>query len=190
LSQIHELHSPAMRDRHWKELLDITDQHRPPAERRLSTPRITLATVLGPSFSLQDALSLDLHKYVDACMETVEVATKELKVETRLRNIEDRWEEEQLGFIRHRDTEVFVLYGADEVLEALEDHQMQLQGMAGMGKFVDFFRQEVTDWQATLGEVETFLKLMLMVQRQWTSLEAIFLTSKDIRSQLPDDTRR
>lgn len=49
---------------------------------------------------------------------------------------------------------------------------------------------QVTEWQATLGEVETFLKLMLTVQRQWTSLEAIFLTSKDIRSQLPDDTRR
>ena len=40
-------------------------------------------------------------------------------------------------------SQVFVLSGADEVLEALEDHQMQLQGMAGMGKFVDFFRQEV-----------------------------------------------
>lgn len=52
------------------------------------------------------------------------------------------------------------------------------------------FRWQVTDWQATLGEVETFLKLMLSVQRQWTSLEAIFLTSKDIRAQLPDDTRR
>ncbi|CAM9099296.1 unnamed protein product [Ectocarpus fasciculatus] len=215
LPLIHELHSPAMRDRHWKDLLDVTDQHRPPAQRRLSRQarrrsstnigleglgelrppqqritRITLATVLGPSFSLEDALSLDLHKYVDACMEAVEVATKELKVETRLRNIETRWKEEQLSFVRHRDTEVFVLFGADEVLEALEDHQMQLQGMAGMGKFVDFFREEVTEWQATLGEVETFLKLMLTVQRQWTSLEAIFLTSKDIRSQLPDDTRR
>lgn len=39
-------------------------------------------------------------------METVEVANKELKVETRLRNIETRWKEEQLGFVRHRDTEV------------------------------------------------------------------------------------
>lgn len=41
------------------------------------------------------------------------------------------------------DPQVFVLSGADEALEALEDHQMQLQSMAGMGKFVDFFRQEV-----------------------------------------------
>lgn len=39
LEQIHELHSPAMRDRHWKDLLDVTDQHRPPAQRRLSRVR-------------------------------------------------------------------------------------------------------------------------------------------------------
>lgn len=37
--QIHELHSPAMRDRHWKDLLDVTEKHRPPAERRLSRVR-------------------------------------------------------------------------------------------------------------------------------------------------------
>lgn len=37
--QIHELHSPAMRDRHWKNLLDVTEQHRPPAERRMSRVR-------------------------------------------------------------------------------------------------------------------------------------------------------
>lgn len=39
-------------------------------------------------------------------METVEVANKELKVESRLRNIKTYWEKEQLGFMRHRDTEV------------------------------------------------------------------------------------
>lgn len=44
---------------------------------------------------------------------------------------------------RYIHGKVFVLADADEVLEALEDHQMQLQGMAGMGKFVDFFRDEV-----------------------------------------------
>lgn len=45
-------------------------------------------------------------RHVDAAMETVEVANKELKVEKRLRNIENRWRQEQLGFSRHRDTEV------------------------------------------------------------------------------------
>lgn len=38
--QIHELHSPAMRDRHWKELLEVTDQGRPavPRESRSQVP--------------------------------------------------------------------------------------------------------------------------------------------------------
>ena len=62
--------------------------------------------------------------------------------------------------------------------------------MASMGKFVDFFRDQVMKWQATLGEVETTLKLLLLVERQWGSLESIFLGSADIRSQLPDDTKR
>ena len=134
---------PAQQARRRSSLSRLGGEGGPADGKGGPVPRITLATVLGPTFSLEDALSLELHKHVEACMEAVEVATKELKVETRLRNIEDRWKEEQLGFVRHRDTEVFVLFGADEVLEALEDHQMQLQGMAGMGKFVDFFRQEV-----------------------------------------------
>eukprot|EP00904_Undaria_pinnatifida_P003150 jgi/Undpi1/12836/HiC_scaffold_7.g02503.m1 len=190
LPLIHELHSPAMRDRHWKELLEVTEVE-PACHDSMRNDSVHRPTTVPSDPDLHIAPHLSHHgRHVEASMETVEVANKELKVETRLRNIENRWKEEQLGFVRHRDTEVFVLAGADEVLEALEDHQMQLQGMAGMGKFVDFFRQEVTDWQGTLGEVETFLKLMLSVQRQWTSLEAIFLTSKDIRAQLPDDTRR
>lgn len=62
--------------------------------------------------------------------------------------------------------------------------------MSSMGKFVDFFRDQVVKWQTTLGEVETTLKLLLLVERQWGSLESIFLGSADIRSQLPDDTKR
>ena len=49
---------------------------------------------------------------------------------------------------------------------------------------------QVTHWQGNLGEVETILKFMLTVQRAWASLEAIFLTSEDIKTQLPEDTRR
>jgi dynein heavy chain len=48
----------------------------------------------------------------------------------------------------------------------------------------------VSQWQSSLGEVESSLKLVLLVQRQWGSLESIFLGSADIRAQLPDDTKR
>lgn len=76
------------------------------------------------------------------------------------------------------------------MLETLEEHSLQLQNMVGMGKFVDFFRESVLWWQETLGTVEVVLKMMLSFQRQWSNLEAIFMGSADIRSQLPDDSKR
>jgi dynein heavy chain len=174
LPLVHELHSPALRDRHWKSLMTTTATF---FER-------------GPSFSLNDLLSLNLHRFVDPVMEIVEVANKELKIEARLNSIEEIWSKLILKFDRHRDTEVFIVAAPDDVLESLEEHALHLQGMAGMGKFVDFFRETVSKWQTTLGEVDSTLKMLLIVQRQWGSLESIFLGSADIRSQLPDDTKR
>lgn len=174
LPLIHELHSPAMRERHWKSLMVITG----------------VVFEKGPNFCLDDLLSLNLHRHAEAVSDIVEMANKELKIEKRLSSIEDMWHKFVLKFDRHRDTEVFIVAPPDEILEALEEHQLHLQGMAGMGKFVDFFRADVTKWQTTLGEVETTLKLLLIVERQWGSLESIFLGSADIRAQLPDDTKR
>ena len=62
--------------------------------------------------------------------------------------------------------------------------------MIGMGKFVDFFRDRVLHWQGTLGSMEDVLKVWVNVSRSWAALESIFLASADIRSQLPDDTKR
>ena len=174
LPLVHELHSLSMRDRHWKNLMITTSTN---FER-------------GPSFCLNDLINLNLHKFVDPVMDIVEVANKELKIEMKLNTIEEAWNNMRLQFDRHRDTEVYIVMPPDEVLELLEDHSLQLQGMAGMGKFVDFFRDQVTQWLSTLGEVDTNLKLLLTVERLWGSLESIFLGSADIRAQLPDDTRR
>ncbi|GMH57655.1 hypothetical protein TL16_g02438 [Triparma laevis f. inornata] len=173
LPLVHELHSPSMRDRHWKQLSIITHKH---FEKT-------------PQFCLQDLLSLELHNCVEGVLELVEISVKELKVEKKLTTIEDTWTNLQLGFTRHKDTEVFVIGAPDEVLEQLEANQMDLQSMASMGKFVDFFRDKVVYWQSNLSTVETVLKLMLTCQRGWTSLEAIFLASQDIRAQLPVHTK-
>eukprot|EP00605_Chrysophyceae_sp_TOSAG23-4_P001019 GSChrysophyteH1.ASY1.ANO1.1120.1 assembled CDS len=129
LPLIHDLHSPAMRDRHWKALMVLTG---------VSIDR-------GPN------------------------NVSEI--------VEDVWGKFSLNFDRHRDT------------ETLEEHALHLQSMAGMGKFVEFFRDRVVGWQGTLGEVETTLKMIIMVERQWGALESIFLGSADIRAQLPDDTK-
>jgi dynein heavy chain len=174
LPLVHDLHSPAMRERHWKSLMQLTGQ----------------TFDRGATFCLDDLLNLNLQYHVDAVSEIVEVANKELKIENKLATIEDIWRKFSLRFDQHRDTEVFVVAPPDDVLEALEEHSLVLQSMAGMGKFVEFFREQVSHWQQSLGEVESTLKLVLLVERQWGSLESIFLGSADIRAQLPDDTKR
>jgi dynein heavy chain len=174
LPLVHELRTPSMRDRHWKMLSIITHKH---FEKT-------------PAFALSDLLGLELHNHVEAVQELVEISVKELKVEKKLTTIEDTWTNLKLEFTRHKDTEVYVISSPDEILETLEQHQMDLQTMVSMGKFVDFFRSKVVGWQETLSNVETVLKLIITCQRGWTSLEAIFLASQDIRAQLPDDTKR
>ena len=77
----------------------------------------------------------------------------------------------------------------EEVVESLDAHQLELQGMIGMGKFVDHFRDRVLLWQQRLGTIQEVIKLWESVSKNWASLESIFLASADIRSQLPDDTK-
>ncbi|GAB9467560.1 hypothetical protein Gpo141_00004900 [Globisporangium polare] len=89
------------------------------------------------------------------------------------------------------DSDVLILKAPNAIIERLEEHQLQLQTMAGMGKFVAYFRDKVFEWQLRLGNVDVILKLWMALQRQWCSLEAIFLSaSGDIQRQLPSEFQR
>ena len=174
LPLVLDLRSPALQDRHWKHIMSVTHS----------------MLEKGPDFSLDDLISMQLHKHVQDVQEVVEVANKELKIEQKLRTIEDKWNSFSLEFVQYKDMEMKVLTAPDEVVETLEDHMLQLQTMMGMGKFVEYFRSKVQHWQDTLSTVETTLMQWLLVQRKWVALESIFLSSKDIRQQLPDDSKR
>merc|ERR1719482_1253174 len=85
---------------------------------------------------------------------------------------------------------MFVIKLSEEVIESLDAHQLDLQTMIGMGKFVEFFKDRVLKWQGSLGNVQETVKIWETVSREWAALESIFLASADIRAQLPDDTKR
>jgi dynein heavy chain len=51
MSALQDLHHPAMRDRHWKMLMQTTGKH----------------FTMDEKFCLGDLLALELHNYVDAC---------------------------------------------------------------------------------------------------------------------------
>lgn len=57
-------------------------------------------------------------------------------------------------------------------------------------KFIGFFLKEASDWQQKLSNADAVITTWLEVQRAWMHLESIFIGSEDIRSQLPEDSKR
>lgn len=57
-------------------------------------------------------------------------------------------------------------------------------------RYVAYFLDEVTDWQQKLSNADAAINAWFQVQRSWTHLESIFIGSEDIRSQLPEETKR
>ncbi|CAF1416929.1 unnamed protein product [Didymodactylos carnosus] len=74
----------------------------------------------------------------------------------------------------------YVLGSCDEVLPALDDHTIALQGMAASS--LDHFYQLYNNGKKVI-------ELWLNVQRKWMYLESIFV-SGDIRSQLPEEAKK
>ena len=176
LPLVNDLHSPAMRDRHWKAVAKVC--------------QVKSIDPHDPKFTFEDIVAIGIYKYSEDIEEVIETASKELKIERKLKDIETLWRTMVLDYVPHNDSDMMLIKPSEEVIEGLETHQLELQTMIGMGKFVDFFRDRVLQWQSTLGTVEDVLKVWVNVSRSWSSLESIFLASADIRSQLPDDTKR
>jgi dynein heavy chain, axonemal len=74
---INELHTPAMRERHWKALAIETNTTSIPYKE--------------PSFCLKNLLDLNLHLCVEDVEDILDTAKKEFKIETKLSTIEAMW---------------------------------------------------------------------------------------------------
>lgn len=57
-------------------------------------------------------------------------------------------------------------------------------------KFVGYFLEDILDWQKKLSTADSVINAWFEVQRAWMNLESIFIGSEDIRSQLPEDSKR
>ena len=177
LPLVAELQADSIRSRHWAALA-----------------RVCNVKAVDPSsndqFALEDMLQLRLHEHSESIEEIVEAATKELKIERKLEEIDQLWSETELDYVPYGETHVVLPRPSEDLVEAMEAHQMDLQGIYGMGKFMTYFEDRVIAWQFLLRKVDETLQMWITVSRLWSSLEPIFLGSADIRSQLPDDTKR
>lgn len=183
LDLVKPLHSPAMEDRHWNELKQMTGKH---FEK-------------DASFNLNSVMEVGLHNHVADVEYIVELANKESKIGSNLKKIESVWADLRLTFQPvteekvdangqvHKET-FNTITSTEEVLTSLEENMAALQGMQGQGKYVEYFIETVNRWKSNLGNTETVLVDWLDVQSKWMGLHPIFLGSKDIRVQLPDES--
>ena len=77
-----------------------------------------------------------------------------------------------------------------KVLERLEADSLEMLSIKSQGRFIEFCKTIVDEWSNKLQTVDTVLGIWRKFQINWCRLEPIFLQSDDIRSQLPDDSKR
>ena len=160
LPLVGALHHPAMRERHWQQLMRTAGQ---PSGK------------VDSSFTLGRILDMELHRFEDDVLEIVDRAQKELTIEKQLKKLSDTWRGQELGFPSPPDQPEMHLLSVDETLtEALEDNSMQLQNLMG-SKYVQgnaSFLEIVQDWQRKLGMVDVTLTAWREVQSKWSNLQS------------------
>jgi dynein heavy chain, axonemal len=168
LPLIGQLHSKYMQDRHWS---------------RLMTTTVKKIDHKNPKFCLNDLLVLELHKFEADVEELVESAAKEDKIDNNIRKIIKEWD--KMKFTFEETAGVPVLGETGEIVELVEQHGMDIQGMLGQ-KDVAEFREVVSKWRGYMTSLELVIEKWRKVQGDWRILRPIFIDSEDIKAQLPD----
>lgn len=163
------LKSEALRDRHWKELMEKTGVEFDPK-----------------AATLQNLIDMKLYKYEEQIDEIFSDAKKELKIEQLLKDVAEAWRNRKFEMKKHmRDGEDrgYILIGRDAIKEALEEDTTQLAGVSG-SRHVAPFMTELSNWEKILSTIDEVIDIWWDVQNTWINLEVIFIGSQDIREQL------
>ncbi|CAE7831418.1 ODA11 [Symbiodinium sp. CCMP2592] len=168
---VGELRDPAMRARHWAQLMDQCGK----------------SITVTPDILLRDMWNLELHKNPDFVEDTADQAKQEMKMENTLKKLQKEWAEVDFQFESHRGTEVMLMKLADDKFEMLEEHQVQVQNMFA-SRFLSTFETEVVSWQKTLANIAEVSQLLSEVQRSWVFLENLFIFSDEVKKELPEES--
>ncbi|EFC48546.1 hypothetical protein NAEGRDRAFT_55628 [Naegleria gruberi] len=175
LPLVQDLRNPAMRRRHWDELLEETHKKG--------------AIDPDDNFNLDQLLDLGLHSYVDTVQTIVDKASKELIIEKALTKVESVWSTLNFDFGYDGELKCSIMGAVEDIVEILQDNQVQLQNMSTM-KYVEFFIESLTKWQIALSTIDSIITEWVGVQKKWQNLYPIFMMSKDIKEKLHEDAVR
>lgn len=139
--------------------------------------------------TLSELLDLNLHECEEEVKNIVDKAVKEMSMEKILRDLHTTWSVMAFDSETHNRTKCRLLKTSEELIETLEENQVVLQNLI-TSKFIAHFLEEVSCWQKKLMMADAVISVWFEVQRTWTHLESIFMSSEDIRKQLPEDSDR
>ncbi|KAH6590256.1 hypothetical protein BASA50_009516 [Batrachochytrium salamandrivorans] len=168
-----DLRNPAIRDRHWNQIIDDIGK---------------TFTAQREEFTLDNIFELGMDQHTDFIATVSASATKELSIEQGLLSIKEAWLALDLDIVPYKEEKgYFKIKSTEELFELLEDNQVTLSSMKASKYFLSF-QDQVDNWERTLTHIMEAIEILLVVQRQWIYLENIFVGAEDIRKQLPKES--
>ena len=167
------LRNPGLRERHWQAM------------------SADLGFTIAPGEtlnSLADVVAMDLKAHEDKVVKACEGAGKEYAIEAALDKMQTEWADVSFDIMAYRETGSYVLRGADDIQQRLDDHVVMTQAMS-FSPFKKAHAQRLDDWGVKLNQMAEILEQWLNCQRNWMYLEPIF-SSPDIMKQLPAEASK
>lgn len=169
---IGELKSEAMKQRHWKDLLQ----------------KLALKQVGFNELTVAHLVNADLLKCEKVVNDVLAQARGELILEEFLRNIKECWAKYELELIKYQ-TKCKLIRGWDELFQQIDEHINNLQSMK-MSPYYKVFEEEILPWDDKLQKIRIIFDNWIDVQRRYVYLEGIFFGSADIKNMLPTEFSR
>jgi dynein heavy chain 1 len=173
-SVMSDLKTEALKDRHWKMILQRLGIHVPYSE--VSVGLLWDRGVLARKKEMLEILT---------------VAQGEMALEVFLGQVRDRWMKQELELVLYQNR-VRLIRGWDELFATLDDHMggLVLMRSSPYYRSVREFQEEGKLWEDRLTKLRTAFDSWVDVQRRWVYLEGILFGSSDIKAQLPAEWSR
>ncbi|GAB0094138.1 hypothetical protein DMENIID0001_093740 [Sergentomyia squamirostris] len=171
LRTLLNLKESSLRDRHWRELQELTEKD----------------IRILPRTNLNDLLSLDLIKNEEDVREVVDKSAQEEHIEINLKTIREFWEKHKLDYEENNRLKMTIPKWSEELFENLDEHQIQLQNMV-TSRYIGGMVKEAEHWRSNLERTCKVLNVWFEVQQRWLYMETIFMQSKDIRERIPRES--
>eukprot|EP00960_Hanusia_phi_P026860 746504-Hanusia_phi.AAC.16 len=138
--------------------------------------------------SLKDLVEMKLIEHEESLVKVSDSASKEFAIESALDKMMKEWSTMEFEIVPYRETGTYVLKGADDIQQVLDDHIVMTQAMS-FSPFNKPHAERLESWAKRLNNISEIIEQWLNCQRNWMYLEPIF-SSDDIMKQLPTEGQK